>query len=141
MKVLLDSGVLALLVSPIQDMSEAKENEIYQCTEWFYSLLSKGVFILASEISDYEVRRELIRIKSEGIKRLNDFRDTELIDFLPLDTNIMQKAAYFWADARQNHIPTSDDKNTVVYLQPEWLPNSLQLHEFLQFPWIKTLQQ
>ncbi|MEQ8971131.1 MAG: type II toxin-antitoxin system VapC family toxin [Coleofasciculus sp. C1-SOL-03] len=111
MKVLLDSGVLALLVSPIQDMSEAKENEIYQCTEWFYSLLSKGVFILASEISDYEVRRELIRIKSEGIKRLNDFRDTELIDFLPLDTNIMQKAAYFWADARQNHIPTSDDKN------------------------------
>lgn len=62
MKVLLDSGVLALLVSPIQDMSEAKENEIYQCTEWFYSLLSKGVFILASEISDYEVRRELIRI-------------------------------------------------------------------------------
>jgi len=59
--VLLDSGVIGLLVNPIQDVSEAESNEIYQCTEWLYSLLSKCVYVVASEIADYEVRRELIR--------------------------------------------------------------------------------
>jgi hypothetical protein len=33
--VFLDSGVLGLLVNPIQDVSEAEMNEIYQCTECY----------------------------------------------------------------------------------------------------------
>ncbi|MBE9129735.1 MULTISPECIES: type II toxin-antitoxin system VapC family toxin [unclassified Coleofasciculus] len=109
MIVILDSGVLGLLASPIQDASEEEENEIYQCTEWLYSLLSKSVYVVTSEISDYEVRRELIRIKSDGIGLLDNLRD--VIDFLPLTKEVMKKAAEFWADARQNHIPTADDKN------------------------------
>jgi hypothetical protein len=107
--VLLDSGVLGLLVNPIQDVSEAETNEIYQCTEWLYSLLSKSVYVVASEISDYEVRRELIRIKSEGVILLDNLRD--VIEFLPLTKEVMQKAAEFWAEARQSHIPTADAQN------------------------------
>lgn len=109
MIVLLDSGVLGLLVNPIQDVSEAETNEIYQCTEWLYSLLSKSVYVVASEISDYEVRRELIRIKSEGVILLDNLRD--VIEFLPLTKEVMQKAAEFWAEARQSHIPTADAQN------------------------------
>jgi hypothetical protein len=107
--VILDSGVLDLLASPFQDASEEEENEISQCTEWLYSLLSKGVYVVTSEISDYEVRREFIRIQSDGLAILDCLR--EVIDFLPLTTEVMQKAAIFWADTRQNHVPTTDDKN------------------------------
>lgn len=109
MIVILDSGVLGLLASPIQDASEEDENEIYQCTEWFYYLLSKGVYVVTSEISDYEVRREFIRIKSDGLVILDDLRNK--IEFLPLTTQVMKKAAEFWADVRQNHVRTADDKN------------------------------
>ncbi|MDJ0736036.1 MAG: type II toxin-antitoxin system VapC family toxin [Nostocaceae cyanobacterium] len=106
---ILDSGVLSLLASPNQNVSNQEENEIYQCTEWFESLLARGVYIVASEISDYEIRREFIRIRSEGITILDQLRG--IIDFLPLTTEVMKKAAEFWADARQNHMKTADDKN------------------------------
>ena len=109
MIVILDSGVLGLLSTPIRDTSLAEETEIYQCIEWFYSLLAKSVNVVTSEISDYEVRRELIRIKSEGLETLDNLK--ELVDFLPVTTEILKKAAEFWAEARQNHIPTADDKN------------------------------
>ena len=109
MIVLLDSGVLGLLVNPIQDVSEVETNEIYKCTEGLYSLLSRAVYVVASEISDYEVRRELIRIKSEGVRLLDNLRD--VIEFRPLTKEVMQKAAEFWAEARQSHIPTAEAQN------------------------------
>lgn len=109
MIVILDSGVLSLLASPNQDVSNQEENEVYKCNEWFYILLSKGVYIVTSDISDYEIRREFIRIKSEGIEILDELRS--IIDFLPLTPEVMKKAAEFWADTRQNHIKTADDKN------------------------------
>ncbi|MEM1172651.1 MAG: type II toxin-antitoxin system VapC family toxin [Cyanobacteria bacterium P01_H01_bin.35] len=109
MIVILDSGVLALLASPIRDNSEMEDSEVFQCNEWFYRLLAKSVAVTTSEISDYEVRRELIRIKSEGVEILDSLKN--VVRFLPLKTEVMNKAAEFWAEARQNHIPTTDDKN------------------------------
>ena len=41
MIVVLDTGVLGLLASPIREISEAENSEITRCTEWFYSLLAK----------------------------------------------------------------------------------------------------
>lgn len=109
MIVILDSGVLGLLSSPIPESEQEEESEISQCTEWLYSLLAKSVYVVTSEISDYEVRRELIRIKSPGLESLDSFRN--LFDFLTVTTEVLKKAADFWAEARQNHIPTADDKN------------------------------
>ncbi|NEP80999.1 MAG: type II toxin-antitoxin system VapC family toxin [Okeania sp. SIO3B3] len=60
-------------------------------------------------MSDYEVRRELIRIKSEGVEILDSLKN--VVRFLPLKTEVMNKAAEFWAEARQNHIPTTDNQN------------------------------
>ena len=109
MIVILDSGVLALLASPIRDNSEMEDSEVFQCNEWFYGLLAKSVAVATSEISDYEVRRELIRIKSEGVEILDGLKN--VVRFLPLKTEVMKKAAEFWAEARQNHIPTTDNQN------------------------------
>lgn len=111
MIVILDSGVLALLASPIRDNSEMEDSEVFQCNEWFYGLLAKSVAVATSEISDYEVRRELIRIKSEGLEILDSLKNKNVVRFLPLKTEVMNKAAEFWAEARQNNIPTADDKN------------------------------
>lgn len=70
MIVILDSGVLDLLASPIQDASQLQDDEISQCTKWFDTLLAKGVLVVTSEISDYEVRREFIRIKARDYQNL-----------------------------------------------------------------------
>ena len=109
MIVLLDSGVLGLLCSPIRDISQPEISEVYQCKKWLESLLARSVFVVTSEISDYEVRRELIRIKSEGLETLDNLKN--VFDFLPVTTEVLTKAAEFWAEARQNHIPTAEDKN------------------------------
>ena len=54
MIVFLDSGVLGLLSSP-RDTGEAGD-----CKEWFFRLLSRSVYIVTSDLCDYEVRRGLI---------------------------------------------------------------------------------
>lgn len=111
MIVLLDSGVLGLLVTPLVVTSEKEDTEIYRCTQWFRSLLLRGVWLISSDISDYEVRRELIRINSEGIELLDEFREENLIDFLPITSEVLIQAAEFWAETRKKGIPTSSDKN------------------------------
>ncbi len=113
MIILLDSGVLDLLCYPIDDKSlaEDKKIKIKQCLNWFYSLLAKGVYICTSQISDYEVRREFIRINSKGLENLDNFKQEKIIDFLPLTTEVMEKSAENWAKIRNINLPTADNKN------------------------------
>jgi predicted nucleic acid-binding protein len=122
MYVLLDSSVLGVLTSPLKNLSTAKANEIERCTNWFYGLLAKGINVCTSEISDYEVRRELIRIKSDGLSILDDFRKQELIEFLPVTSEVLQKAAELWAEIRNKHISTADDKNidADIIISAQW---------------------
>jgi hypothetical protein len=54
------------------------------------------------------LRRELIRAKrTKGIARLDALE--RRIEYLPLSTIAMRKAAEFWADARNRGIPTAGD--------------------------------
>ncbi|HEX6819118.1 MAG TPA: hypothetical protein VF120_12140 [Ktedonobacterales bacterium] len=60
------------------------------------------------EITDYEVRRELLRAGSlTGVARLDQQKITA--GFLPITTEAMLKAAEFWAQARQQEQPTAAD--------------------------------
>jgi predicted nucleic acid-binding protein len=69
-------------------------------------LLQNGTRVLVPEIADYEVRRELLRVgKVRGIRRLNQLA-TEL-EYLPLTTAAMRRAAQFWADVRRRGQPTA----------------------------------
>ena len=60
------------------------------------------------EIADYEVRRSLIlEDLTDAINNLDALKHR--IDYMPLTTEIMQKAAELWADVRALGLPTAPD--------------------------------
>jgi len=120
--VILDSNILTLLVTPLDEKLSEDEKltkEIHQCTKWFERLLSKGARIIVSDICDYEVRRELIRIKSKSVQELDNLRD--LIEFQPVTFAVLEKAAELWAEARDlsqsNKIKDNIDVDCILAAQ------------------------
>ncbi len=76
------------------------------CRNWIAGLLGKGHVVALPEIADYEVRRELLlRGATASLRRLNSHRST--LDFQPIDTPIMLKAAELWALLRRTGGPTA----------------------------------
>lgn len=111
MIVFLDSGVLGILANP------NKEGEASDCEEWLYGLLSKGVYVLTSDLCDYEVRRGLVleakkKPNINGIESLDELQ--KIITFLPITSAQLRKAATLWAEARSQGIPTADEKSPDV---------------------------
>ena len=104
MIVLLDSGPLGILTNP-------KGRPVtVECQLWVESLLLKGYRVILPEIADYEVRRELLRAnKLAGIRRLNECKSGWL-EYLPITTPVILKAAQLWATSRQAGMPTADPK-------------------------------
>ncbi len=101
--ILLDSAPLGMVTNP----KTTAENE--SCRLWLKNLLSQDAEVIIPEITDYEVRRELLRArKFNGIKRLDSLKST--LKYLPIDTATMLKAAEFWSEARQMGRPTADNK-------------------------------
>ncbi len=101
--ILLDAGPLGLISNPKQS------GLAWHCNQWLQALLLNNVRVLVPEITDYEVRRELLRAnKVQGIQRLNRVK-TEL-GYLSINTDIMLQAAQLWAIARNQGQPTADDK-------------------------------
>jgi predicted nucleic acid-binding protein len=80
-----------------------------ECQLWLDSLEPKGYKVMLPEIADYEVRRELLRAgKVTGIERLDQLKAA--ITYRPITTEVMLKAAEFWAQARKRGRPTADPK-------------------------------
>ncbi len=104
MIILLDSGPLGMASNP---QSSTESNACYL---WIQGLRRRnGWRVVVPEIADYEVRRELLRArKSKGIARLEMLK--QAVDYIPLTTTAMLKAAEFWAVARNQGKPTADDK-------------------------------
>jgi predicted nucleic acid-binding protein len=101
--IILDSGPLGLITNPKQSP------ESLACMQWLQAHITAGNRVIIPEISDYEVRRELLRAnKTKGIARLDDL--AKLIEYLPLTTATMRQAARLWAQARQQGQPTAGDK-------------------------------
>jgi predicted nucleic acid-binding protein len=98
--VFLDSGPLGLLANP------RGRSRSDQCRRWVKDLVAAGVRVFVPEISDYEVRRKLIHIQaSAGIRRLDQVKST--LDYAPITTDVMLKAADLWAAARSAGLPTA----------------------------------
>jgi predicted nucleic acid-binding protein len=100
---LFDTGPLGLLAhnrairrKPMQD--------------WVVQEMAAGATIYISEVADYEVRRELIRLIRAGklpatrLARLDQLAN--LCVYLPVTTAMWRRAAEFWADARQQGLPS-----------------------------------
>ncbi len=97
--VLLDSGPLGMVSHPKMNRDVA---------DWLRQLLTSGATVLVPEICDYEVRRELLRVrKTASVERLDELKQT--LGYLPITTDAMLMAAQFWADARNLGRPTSKD--------------------------------
>ncbi len=102
--VLLDAGPLGMITNP----KSSPENEA--CKDWLANLVSKGAEVVIPEIADYEVRRELLRAgKDRGIGRLDALKG--MLDYAPITTSIILKAAEYWATARRMGRQSADDSS------------------------------
>ncbi|HEY8323345.1 MAG: hypothetical protein ACHQ1E_07290 [Ktedonobacterales bacterium] len=102
MIVLLDAGPLGLVTNP------RATHESLRCKQWMVDLLSQGAQMLVPEITDYEVRRELIRAgRTRGITHLDQLKTTA--GYLSITTQAMLLAAELWAQARRQGQPTAPD--------------------------------
>jgi predicted nucleic acid-binding protein len=76
---------------------------------WFQKILDAGAQVIIPEIADYEVRRSLLLAGlQKSIGRLDALKS--LLTYLPLNTDVMLKAAELWAEARRVGLPTADPK-------------------------------
>jgi predicted nucleic acid-binding protein len=90
----------------ITNPKSSPENE--ECKNWLATLVAKGVEVVVPEIVDYEVRRELLRAgKERGLGRLDALKG--MLDYAPITTPVMLKAAELWAIARRAGQQAADD--------------------------------
>ena len=88
--ILLDTGPLGMITN------RPGNPECQAIQQWSNTLSDR---ILLPEISDYELRRELIRAKKlRGLRQLDQLKTSIL--YLPITTQTMLKAAELWAKAR-----------------------------------------
>ncbi|MCU0492131.1 MAG: hypothetical protein MUD01_11115 [Chloroflexaceae bacterium] len=101
MHIALDAGPLGLLTrSP-------RVPDAAHCYVWLRRHLSAGSNLILPEIADYEVRRELVRLRATAALRRLDALQHECT-YLPITTAMIRHAADIWARVRQAGIPTAD---------------------------------
>lgn len=98
--IILDATPLGKMVHPRQELD---------MLNWHKEILLAGREIIISEITDFEIRRELIlRGYTTSVARLNDLAIAHT--YLPVNTKTMRLAAELWADGRKKGLPTADPK-------------------------------
>ena len=101
---LLDSGPLGKIAHP-------RPNP--QLLAWMLRMLSGRTEVIIPEITDFEVRRNLLlEGLVESVQRLDDLK--AVLTYLPLSTHVMLRAAEFWAQARKQGKATADPKELDV---------------------------
>ena len=120
MVVILDSGILILVIADPEVSNEAK-----QCQAWLERLLSRGIYIIVPEICDYEVRRGLIfedkrkgRVNGIKLQALNKIKSS--IDFVPLTSRVLLKAAELWAEVQINGRGNRKGVNVDMIVSAHW---------------------
>jgi len=84
-----------------------------ECKKWLETILLQGMPVYIPEVADYELRRELVRIKSaKSIARLDELKTT--LGYVAITTPAMLVAAELWAGARNAGTPTADDRELDV---------------------------
>ena len=97
---LLDSGPLGFACNP----SGSPKSVNFR--QWLSRQLSNGIRVHVPEVTDYEVRRELIRSgRVRSVAKLDSLSAT--LGYLPITTPVMRRAAEFWAQARNAGKPTA----------------------------------
>jgi predicted nucleic acid-binding protein len=101
---LLDAGPLGLACC------DPKQPAAGRCLAWLGGLKAAGYVILVPAISDYEVRRELIRAgASAKLRRLSSLRAR--LSWLDISAEALIRAAEFWAHLKRAGLPTAGDES------------------------------
>jgi len=101
--IVLDSSPLSDLSLPVRGPTGTAINQ------WAMNCIAAGHTIYIPEVIDYELRRELLRAgKSDSIAVLDSLQ--RLMQYLPITTVAMLRAADLWAQARRAGLPTGDPK-------------------------------
>lgn len=106
MNLLLDTGILGKLCHP-------KREENRPVASWLETILHDhaDVRVFVPELADYELRRKLLHLirrkqgSTKSIERLDELG--KLLDYLPIDTEMMRHAAELWAQSRSIGKPTA----------------------------------
>jgi predicted nucleic acid-binding protein len=138
--IILDASPLSLLCHP-----DLRIPEVFEINRWLRAHDQAGRVVYISEITDYEVRRELLRA---GKRRSNRKLDALIAraKYVPLDTPTMHRAAELWARVRNEGMPTAPpealDADVILAAQAERLgavvatPNVAHLGRFVTAkPW------
>lgn len=103
------SHVVLLDAGPLSKVTHPKASENKAIVDWIVDATNRRYSIVVPEITDYELRRELIRAnKTKSITRLDDF--IRATGYLPLSTEIMRRAAEMWATIRNMGKSPCDDR-------------------------------
>ena len=103
-RIVLDSTPLSLLCHPNPRIPVVVEINL-----WLEARLLEGAVVYIPEITDYEVRRELIRAgKQKSLRKLDALIGQTA--YLPLDTAVMRRAAELWAKVRNLGLPTASSE-------------------------------
>ena len=98
MRLLLDTGVVGQIYHP------RKHQEVRR---WFADAVGQHE-ILVSEVADYELRRELVRIgATRSLTRLDEL--ARELRYVPVTTATWRSAANLWAWVRRTGKPTGTD--------------------------------
>jgi predicted nucleic acid-binding protein len=105
--------VLVLDTGPAGKITHPQENS--EITRWMLARLYAGDTIVLPEVVDFELRRSYLLELAQGrsktqksLDRLNELKDT--ITFLPINSEVMLRAAELWARVRHAGKPTADNK-------------------------------
>jgi predicted nucleic acid-binding protein len=91
--VVLDSGPLGLLTAP------PRRSEARACSHWLADLVGAGFRVVVPEITDYEMRRELLRAgKNASVQRLDAL--AQVVEYMPITIASIRRAVELWAKAR-----------------------------------------
>lgn len=104
------SRVVVLDAGPLGRLTQRKGVPVADaCRAWVMACLANGARIVVPEVSDYEVRRELIRQGlTASLARLDTFIFDRPDRYVPITTEAMRRAADLWAAARNAGVPTAD---------------------------------
>src|SRR5438105_2698125 len=99
------SKLIILDAGPLGRIAHPRPNR--EITLWLERILTAGIEVIIPEIADYEVRRNLLLTGLlKSVERLDQLKNTLI--YLPLNTQVMLKAAELWAEARKAGQPTAD---------------------------------
>jgi predicted nucleic acid-binding protein len=108
MIVFIDSSILGKICNPNQSQ------ETIDIEKWLFTLLSRGMRVVSSDICDYEIRRSLLleqrrKPQIQSVEKLDEIKTS--IEFLPVTNEVLLIAAQLWAEARMLGQPTAEDRS------------------------------